>query len=511
MLNAKSPKLTRFVPHVSTDLARHVPETRERKLSYIDKEPHPKKTQNCSPVTMGNSPRSPTVRSSLVFKTLSAKEPIYSKTKKVARSLKFIEERQKEDVGLALVESLNLSRNELKKMEKLNKINIHLQALFAAVENGQVERCRVIAQSSDCDINSPNALGLTLLDVAVLLRNNQMAKMLRNEFGAQEGVKYKNRQDLLDHLGQMELTTNQSLDVLSKSVLIGQNNNQLATGKNNEKEISIWKRRAKMIQLFKEGVEKLRPPPPPDLVDVEVVKSGSVRILFKEIPAIEPSLVSTKLKVQWSTSPGFLNIDGELEIRNPKETQVNIENLDPGQRYFIRACSGNLVGYGDWMTAHPPFVVPSTWRDVDSKKERFEGRSTVFDEIFSEIKSIRSDSELIYDSYDGAAKSKKNTTKSLFQFFAGTPKFQKSLKRGVYLSCILYQDEKVLVTAEDALPVVEVDDGYPASFNTDFHWLMKVGCTWSDVKYLRQAMEKSLSSSTIHFRIKLLQAVAQLQ
>ncbi|XP_065558536.1 ankyrin-repeat and fibronectin type III domain-containing 1-like isoform X2 [Artemia franciscana] len=396
-------------------------------------------------------------------------------------------------------------------MEKLNKINIHLQALFAAVENGQVERCRVIAQSSDCDINSPNALGLTLLDVAVLLRNNQMAKMLRNEFGAQEGVKYKNRQDLLDHLGQMELTTNQSLDVLSKSVLIGQNNNQLATGKNNEKEISIWKRRAKMIQLFKEGVEKLRPPPPPDLVDVEVVKSGSVRILFKEIPAIEPSLVSTKLKVQWSTSPGFLNIDGELEIRNPKETQVNIENLDPGQRYFIRACSGNLVGYGDWMTAHPPFVVPSTWRDVDSKKERFEGRSTVFDEIFSEIKSIRSDSELIYDSYDGAAKSKKNTTKSLFQFFAGTPKFQKSLKRGVYLSCILYQDEKVLVTAEDALPVVEVDDGYPASFNTDFHWLMKVGCTWSDVKYLRQAMEKSLSSSTIHFRIKLLQAVAQLQ
>ena len=39
----------------------------------------------------------------------------------------FVSERQKEDVGLALVESLNLSRNELKKMEKLNKINIHLQ------------------------------------------------------------------------------------------------------------------------------------------------------------------------------------------------------------------------------------------------------------------------------------------------------------------------------------------------------------------------------------------------
>ncbi|KAK7862977.1 hypothetical protein R5R35_002036 [Gryllus longicercus] len=40
---------------------------------------------------------------------------------------------------------------------------------------------------------------------------------------------------------------------------------------------------------------------------------------------------------------------------------------------------------------------------------------------------------------------------------------------------------------------------------------MKVACTWDDVKSLRQDMEKSLSSSTVHFRIKLLQAAAQMQ
>jgi hypothetical protein len=40
---------------------------------------------------------------------------------------------------------------------------------------------------------------------------------------------------------------------------------------------------------------------------------------------------------------------------------------------------------------------------------------------------------------------------------------------------------------------------------------MKVACTWDDVKSLRQDMEKSHSSSTNHFRIKLLQAAAQMQ
>jgi hypothetical protein len=39
----------------------------------------------------------------------------------------------------------------------------------------------------------------------------------------------------------------------------------------------------------------------------------------------------------------------------------------------------------------------------------------------------------------------------------------------------------------------------------------QVACTWDDVKSLRQDMERSLSSSAVHFRIKLLQAAAQMQ
>lgn len=46
--------------------------------------------------------------------------------------------------------------------------------------------------------------------------------------------------------------------------------------------------------------------------------------------------------------------------------------------------------------------------------------------------------------------------------------------RGVFLACLLYHEDKVLVTNEDFLPVIEVDETYPSCIYHDFHWLMKV-------------------------------------
>lgn len=50
-----------------------------------------------------------------------------------------------------------------------------------------------------------------------------------------------------------------------------------------------------------------------------------------------------------------------------------------------------------------------------------------------------------------------------------------SIFRGVYLACLLYHGDKVLVTSDDQLPIVEVDENFsgPSIYN-DFHWLMKV-------------------------------------
>lgn len=146
------------------------------------------------------------------------------------------------------------------------------------------------------------------------------------------------------------------------------------------------------------------------------------------------------------------------------------------------------------------------WRDIDGRVPRFAGRLEQLNTLFTDIRRPEYTQET--PAVQRRNHKKKTTIK---QLFTATSKFQKNLRRGVFLACLLYHEDKVLVTNEDFLPVIEIDETYPSCIYNDFHWLMKVACTWDDVKSLRQDMEKSHSSSTNHFRIKLLQAAAQMQ
>lgn len=90
----------------------------------------------------------------------------------------------------------------------------------------------------------------------------------------------------------------------------------------------------------------------------------------------------------------------------------------------------------------------------------------------------------------------------------------------------------MLVTNDDLLPVIEIDENYPNNFYIELSWLMKVdapanpklylkglisklqysqvSCNWDIVKALRNEMEK-YSSSVNQFRLKLLSAICQMQ
>lgn len=48
------------------------------------------------------------------------------------------------------------------------------------------------------------------------------------------------------------------------------------------------------------------------------------------------------------------------------------------------------------------------------------------------------------------------------------------LSRGLYLTSIFYRDDNVLVTPEDQIPIVEVEDSYSSSLMQDFLWFTKV-------------------------------------
>ncbi len=49
--------------------------------------------------------------------------------------------------------------------------------------------------------------------------------------------------------------------------------------------------------------------------------------------------------------------------------------------------------------------------------------------------------------------------------------------RGVYLSALLYNEDKILVTNEEVLPIIEVDEDYK-NLQADFRWFFKVNTSF---------------------------------
>ncbi|OXB58371.1 hypothetical protein ASZ78_005986 [Callipepla squamata] len=93
--------------------------------------------------------------------------------------------------------------------------------------------------------------------------------------------------------------------------------------------------------------------------------------------------------------------------------------------------------------------------------------------------------------------------------------------QGLYLSVIFFYKDNLLVTNEDQIPIVEIDDSHSSSIMQDFLWFTKLteldvflqlSCMWDDIRWLRQNMSISISSSTtLQARQKMLSAAAQLQ
>ncbi|XP_076292491.1 ankyrin repeat and fibronectin type III domain containing protein wide awake isoform X5 [Lasioglossum baleicum] len=396
-------------------------------------------------------------------------------------------------------------------------------ALFAAVEHGHLDKARTILESTDVDVNSVNSDGLSALDVAVLSNNRPLAKMLV-AFGAQEGNQFKSPESLGSHLASLLSEAEHRVQELGgstsgsggttlleppsshRSSFSSQHNNLTGCGGSAEdKQLALWERRARALRKMLLGFDQARPPDMPFLVAVDVTGTNSVTVRFQE-PDSHDSSICTKFKVQWSIKEDFSVICGDREVLDMKQRECRVEDLIQGQKYYFRAAAGNLKGFSRFRHSTPSHVTPSTWRDIDGRLPRFAGRLEQLNTLFTDIRRPEYTQET--PAVQRRNHKKKTTIK---QLFTATSKFQKNLRRGVFLACLLYHEDKVLVTNEDFLPVIEVDETYPSCIYTDFHWLMKVACTWDDVKTLRQDMEKSHNSSTNHFRIKLLQAAAQMQ
>ncbi|XP_058794771.1 LOW QUALITY PROTEIN: ankyrin repeat and fibronectin type-III domain-containing protein 1 [Phymastichus coffea] len=429
--------------------------------------------------------------------------------------------------------------------------DIHLHVLFTAIEQGHIDRVKGILESTEIEINSLNADGLSTLDVAVLNNNRQLTKMLIT-FGAQEGNQcksiylrfvdptshctanytakkiVKSPEGLKSHLTMLLAEAERRLQEVGGQVTCpgfsgtpllepssshshrGSFSSQHANlagcgGSAEEKQLASWERRARALKKMLVILEQMGLPDAPVLVTVDVTGTTSVTVKFHESDVAESPLC-TKFKLEWSLTEDFSEVCGEEVVLDMKLRQCRVDNLAHGRKYFFRAATGNAKGYSQFKPTTPTYIIPSSWRDVDGRTARFDGRLEQLEQLLRDVRGAEF-------CLEGPALQRRNHKKktTIKQLFTASSKFQKNLRRGVFLSCILYHEDRVLVTNEDFLPVIEIDETYPSLIQQDFHWLMKVACSWDDVKCLKQDMEKSQGSSTNHFRIKMLQAASQMQ
>ena len=83
-----------------------------------------------------------------------------------------------------------------------------------------------------------------------------------------------------------------------------------------------------------------------------------------------------------------------------------------------------------------------------------------------------------------------------------------NLRRGFYLSCLLYHQNMILVSNNNdgVLPTCKIDEVVPttSAIVADLLWFMKVAATWEDIRTLQQEMVSAGEeiSDAVYWRLK---------
>ena len=397
-----------------------------------------------------------------------------------------------------------------------DKFDIHFQALCSAVEQEKFEKARSILENqTHVNVNGVNADGFTLLDLAFMTGNQSMLNLVVTH-GGKEGAFFPSSEAVSAHLLSLTTESRKQVEKFNQLVKLTMGGAAPATTltqvqlKECEKQLSLWQKRLAVMKKLKAGFDNSVCPHAPLEVVASVTGATTVNVRVKEPEKVGPSLY-TKFKIQWSKSDSFSEVVGEIEVKTIHTLEYNIENLSQGSRYFIRASFGNPKGYGPYCASRPRSVVPSSWRNVDKVAPRIQDQPATITHLLDMLLRNRSADLADFnvedepDQEDGRIRKK-----GLLQLFQTAPKFVKTPRQGVYLTCLMYHEDKVLMTNEDSLPLIEVTEDLPsnATLNADFHWLNKICYLWSDLPKLRSDMSRLNNES---LRVKLVSAAHNMQ
>uniref|UniRef100_A0A0K2TZ33 Uncharacterized protein n=1 Tax=Lepeophtheirus salmonis TaxID=72036 RepID=A0A0K2TZ33_LEPSM len=409
---------------------------------------------------------------------------------------------------------------------------IHFQALCNAVEHEKNEKLKTLIESlpDNADLDETNRDGFTPLDLAFLTNNSNVWSILL-EKGASEGKGFSNPVALTSHLSALIAESQKQVDKFGQLIGSAAAGNTSGTPphhphlssaqlKECEKQQVLWTKRLVALKKMKINSESLGTPHPPASLQVSAIAEDAL-----EIKLSPPPNPYTKYKVQLGSSASFRRIRKEVVVseklgRGPY--RVVIQDLRPGTRYYIRAAFGNLLGYGPYSASRPVYVIPSSWRtgtpELDSQADSIalvKTCSHIIDLVDGEKKDMSGEKK----------SSSKKTNGLLSQFFSNNTstqhsssehnsfsdihyKFQKSLTRKLYLGIVIFCEDKILMTSEEVLPILEVDDDV-FRCQQEFHWFGRLSHVWEDLPNLKSKFNNR--NETDRSKFKLISAALAMQ
>nr|XP_020847623.1 ankyrin repeat and fibronectin type-III domain-containing protein 1 isoform X4 [Phascolarctos cinereus] len=395
----------------------------------------------------------------------------------------------------------------------LRKTSVNFQgneAMFEAVEQQDMDAVQILLYqytTEELDLNTPNSEGLTPLDIAIMTNNVPIARLLLKT-GARESPHFISLESRSAHLNTLVQEAQQRVNELSAQV---ENEGFSMDSTDKEKQLKAWEWRYRLYKRMKTGFEHARPPEVPTNVCLMVTSNTSLTVTFQEPHSVNAAVV-TKYKVEWSVSKDFSPLAGEIIMDNLQSLRCTITGLSTGQHYFVQVSAYNMKGWGPAQTTAPVCATPSNWKDYDGREPRHKGQNEALERLLQQIRAAHQHYSCRESSKLQSTGRKQSVSRSLKHLFHSSNKFVKTLKRGLYIAVIFYYKDNMLVTNEDQIPIVEIDDSHSSSITQDFLWFTKLSCMWEDIRWLRQTVPISMSSSTaLQARQKMLTATAQLQ
>nr|XP_046195993.1 ankyrin repeat and fibronectin type-III domain-containing protein 1-like [Oncorhynchus gorbuscha] len=279
---------------------------------------------------------------------------------------------------------------------------------------------------------------------------------------------------------------------------------------NIQRQLHLWTLRQQLYCRMRESFHHTDLPGPPSSVSLFVTSASSLFVSIREPNGIATGLI-TRYRVEWSTSTNFKSILGSAQVIDTKTPVHSITGLKTGMHYFVRVTAYNVKGWGPAQSSSPVSAAPSSelegvYGSENSKQEQGgSSQETVGADQRATLQGI-------LELKPQSPSKRLSMSRSLKLLFQSATKFVRLLQRGVYLATVFYRKENILVTADDQLPLVEIQC-CSTSISQDFLWFAKLSCAWQQVPWLQQALSSALSSSSslLQNRHNILQAVAQLQ